>query len=682
VSIRVIRFIRDPISEEFFMKPISARLFLSFLVVLLFALFLTACGGREQVVPTPEPVATNTPAATDTPAPTATPEPTATSVPTNTPIPTTTPEATFGFVDFESPEAGVSLRYPGEWFTSDLSGFTVFASHQELLDAPEPGEEGAVALVIAGDATEFDSNDPVEILNASLEEFNLADDAEIVEGPTAVTINGQDAATAVIHGVTDNGTPLSAFVTAILNADRVVVFLAATPSETEAQFLPTFEAMANTIEVGEPTEPEVTRPAVEGTLLYGETATSAVTEAGPSAWGFIGLEGEVVDIIIRPLTDELDVVVDVLDESGASILDGEVDNSFGTEEIRDLTLPSSGTFIVLVRAFSDGVGDYELTVAEAGTLEEGQNPIQYGETMQGTLASEEETATWSFTGSVNDLVDITVTPLTDEFDVVVDVLDSSGASILPDGELDDSFDVEYIRVLRLPADDQYVISIRGFAGNTGDYEVSLALANSGLPGSFVFAADTLDAAEDEHFFPFTAVANEVITAQVNPEPEVDVVVSVYNDDTDELLDEVDLSTGFEELVFTVPADGNYYFAVKGFDGSTGAYEVTLLGSDAVIFELAFGDSVIGRLGESGYIDYLFSGVTGDTIVLTAETADALDLTLAIQDLDDNVLAEMDDNGSAAAETLTYTFTEDKLIIIRVEEFFGAQGEFTLSFDAG
>lgn len=67
------------------------------------------------------------------------------------------------------------------------------------------------------------------------------------------------------------------------------------------------------------------------------------------------------------------------------------------------------------------------------------------------------------------------------------------------------------------------------------------------------------------------------------ELEFDVIVQVYKD-TGQLLDEVDATTGFEELLFTAPADGIYYFRIAGFDGSTGEYDVTLIGSDRVSWQ--------------------------------------------------------------------------------------------------
>ena len=650
-------------------------LLLSVMLVTILGLLLVACGGGEEepVIPTavPEQPAADTPA----PLPTNTPEP------TDVPAPTETPEPEVGadFIPFDSETQGFSLRYPDSWFTADLFGFAMFASSEELLDSPDVGEEGGVIVVISGDAAEFEASDPVALLNEAAVEFDLAEKSEMTEGPTAVTINGQDAATAVVKGTTDNGTPLSSFLTIITNGDRVIVVMAATPTESEKEFRPQFEAIANSIEMFEPVA--APPPTSQGVLLFGVTETSSVTDSSGSAWEFIGLEGESVDIIVRPLADDFDLIFDLLDESGSSVLDMEVDESFGLEELRNFALPTSGTYTISIYGFAGSMGDYEITLAEAGAMAgTASGSIGYGSLLSGSVVSGEN-ASWTFTGEARDFVDITVAPF--DFDLIVDVLDPSGVSLLDEGPLDDSFDTEFIRVLSLPEDGTYTIVVGGFDGEFGDYEIAVDLSNGGLPGSIVFAADTLEESEsaEGHAFPFTALTGEVVSFYVDPEFGFDTVIEIVNDDTDEILEEIDATTGFEEALFSVPEDGNYYFQVKGFEGSFGTYDATLLGSDFVIFELAAGDGVVGLFGDDGVIDYIYRGSAGDTIIFTAESEDDLDLMMTMSDLDDNVLLTVDEFVEGGSETLSYTFTEDLIVFLTVSEFNATPGQFVLFVDA-
>jgi hypothetical protein len=650
-------------------------------LITILGVLLTACGGGEEPTAEPAPTAeqpVEDSAEEEIASPTDTPEPAPTDTPE--PPPTEEPEPEVELTRFESAEAGYAIQYPAGWFTDGMAEFMTFASAEELLDSPDPGEEGGVVLVVVGTEGDFDDPDPVAILQQMTDEIGMVEEEgmEVVQAPTAVTLNGNDGATTSFKGTTDSGTPLSAYITVAKSGGQVIVMVAATPSATESEFQPIFEAMANSIEIFEPVAPPP--PESGGTLLYGTTQTGSVTAAGPAAWDFIGLEGETIDIIVRPLADDFDVIFDLIDESGNSVLDIEVDESFGTEELRSFTLPASGTYIISIYGFGGSTGDYELTLAEAGTMTGTAGSISYGDLMVGAIAST-ETASWTFNGAEGDFVDITVTPY--EFDLVVDVLDPSGLSILDEGPVDDSFDTEFIRVLFLPETGTYTIAVSGYEGEVGDYEVMVNLSNGGLPGSILFAADTLEEAEtiEGHAFPFTALTGEIVTFHVNPELGFDTVVQIINDDTDEILDEIDYTTGFEEVIFSVPEDGNYYFLVLGFEGAYGEYDATLLGSDYVIFELAYGDGVIGRFGPDGVIDYIFRGTAGDSVTFTAETNDELDLMMTMTDLDDNLILSIDEYVEGGTETLTYTFTEDLVVFLTVSEFNAMQGQFLLFVDS-
>ena len=656
------------------MKRYRSHVLVTILLIVIVGALLAACGSSEEAMPTSVPAAVDTPVP---PPPTDTPAPPPTDTPPPPPTETPTPDVTADFTTLESAEGGYAIDYPANWFTDGFGGINTFASAEELLDAPDPGEEGGVAIVIGGDTAEFDGEDAVARLTQAIEEIDIVEEVEFVQEPTAITINGQEAATAVMQGDADNGTPLMAFMTLISKGDQTIIMIAATPAETEPEFRPIFEAMADSIQVKEPVAAPL--PESDGILFYGDTAAGSITDASPATWEFIGLEGEVIDVIVRPKTEEFDAILDLLDESGNSVLEAEIDDSFGVEELRDFTLPTSGSYLIAISGFANSTGDYEVTLAEAGSLVGAEGAISYGETLAGSVTAEEG-STWGFTGGAGDFVDITVLPL-EEFDLVVDVFDPSGSSLLEEGPLDDSFDTEFIRILPLPDDGAYTIVVTGYEGEVGDYEITLDLSNGGQPGSIIFAADTLTEDDEEgHAFPFTAQSGEVVTFQVDPEFGFDNVIELYDDDTDELLAEVDDTTGYEELLYTVPEEGNYYFLVKGFEGGAGDYEATLLGSSTVIFELALGDEVVGRFDEDAIIDYLYRGVAGDTILITAESNEELDLTLELSDLDDNILVTVDEMSAGSAEVVAYEFIEDQIIFIRVAEFFGQQGQFSLTLD--
>lgn len=750
------------------MKKITILPRFLLLLLLVMGLALAACGGSPEEAATPTPTETPPPPPTNTPVP-----------PTPTPAPSPTPDVTANFVPFEDAQAGLALSYPDGWFTQGMFGFFLFASNEALLDSPDPGEEGAVVLVIAEDTSNLETTNPLEGIETAVAGFGLGEGVETVSGPERLTINGLDSAQALVYATSEEGNiPLSIFVTILIGKERSALFFGVTPRETEADFLPTFQAMAKTVALttpvsttsmllanpsgflayGETVDGEVTAAqetavwgfsglandavsisvtpkeadfdliidvldangdsiisgpqdnafgeesvsltlpadgmyyvtvsgyagatgtfqlklqsgsATSGVIALGETVSGSVTASGPSTWEFSASAGDVLVITVTPL-DNLDAVVDVLDASGNSILPtGEVDESFGEERLPAVVIPANGKYTIAVRGFAGGTGSFSLTLQSAGTAV-GQLLV-YGQIGSGRVAAG-ETQRWSFYAMQADVVDITVTPLQEEFDLMVDVLDSNGFSILPDGEQDDFYDTEYLRVLFLEEEGFYTIAVRGFEGSSGDYEIVVTESLGGLPGSILFAKSTLDEGE-AHAFPFTAYAGETVRIYVWPGPGFDVVISLYNDDTGELIEEVDNNTGYEEIVFAVPELANYYFEITGFEGATGSYEVALLATAGAYLEAAGGDEIYGRVERDAVLEYYIQGAKGNTLTVTLNSDENADMIIALLDLDGNVLAEVDDAFSGGEEVLTYTFTADQKLVISIREFFNEVGKF-------
>ncbi len=75
------------------------------------------------------------------------------------------------------------------------------------------------------------------------------------------------------------------------------------------------------------------------------------------------------------------------------------------------------------------------------------------------------------------------------------------------------------------------------------------------------------------------------------------------------------------------------------------------------------------------IEYFIRAEAGDTLTVSVSSDEDTDIVLSFSDLDDNILAEIDDAFSGEDEVLTYTFDAEVLAIISVSDFFGGQGKF-------
>jgi serine/threonine protein kinase len=482
--------------------------------------------------------------------------------------------ASFDFTPYQSESMAVSLTYPEGWFVEEDSEIITIASDPSLVDLAEELDTGVLGALFTDSQDEFGGGNPQDMLSTAIDSFGISEDAQITSGPTATSINGQDAAIAEVSFSTDSGTPMIGLTALVSGFNRAAFVVVATPESEETRNRLALDTIVNSVSIGELVQAGTSE--VNGVVVYGDIVDGNIEAGASSIWSLIGFEGDAVDIFVEPLDEDLDVIVDVLDDSGISILpDGEIDASFDIEEIRNLIIPHEGNYTITIHGFGITTGNYQLRVFLAGQLE-------------------------------------------------------------------------------------------------GPDE----------PGSQLSAFDTLEE-NDEHAFPFYAESGGLeLNAIVSPYDELDVVVGIYNDDDDELLLEVDDAFDIENIDYVVPDPGNYYILISGFDNAVGDYDVVITGPPDITFELAFGDEVNSQLSDSSQIDYYFRAETGHIFTTIVQPDSNLDVVLEIYNLNDlsNILAEVDDSFAGESETLEYTATEDGVFVIRVRGFGGETGNFFLTIE--
>jgi hypothetical protein len=569
---------------------------------------------------------------------------------------------------FDSEELGLSFQYPATWSLDTSDDIPMLVSDERLFEEALGSVDGAVVLFLVDDAANMGEG-PLDQL---VEEVvaDMVTGGVTVDRPRLLTINGQEAATITVESVEDSGVVALSTVMAIRHEGRAVLISAAAPQATAGEYEQALDTVVNSVRLR-----PAAGPAVAGTLGYGESVRGEVAGLRGSAWRFRGAAGDVIDIEVTPVNEELDVTVDVQDSTGRSILpDGVVDEAFGTETIRRLELPAAGDYLIVLRGFAGSTGGYTLALAaqsgEAATPSGGDLVI--GESYRGRLA---RNAVDSYQlPETGETISLEVIPDA-ELDVVLDVFAADGSL---QASADTGFSGMRERLTVIAAGG--TVQVRGFAGDSGDY--TLHVEAGAEEGVRIVASNELQPGDSSHSFPFTAPGGAVITAEVVPEDGLDIAIDIWNDDDGNLQETVDLSFGVENASFTVPADGNYTLVVRALEEQPGAYTITLAGPVEVIFELATGDEVSGVFDASAAAEFLIALDPGETVVITLSPDGATDAVLEVSDLDGNLLASADEYFPGGAETLTFSAPqgtgEGTLYFIRASDYNGnAGGRFTL-----
>ena len=743
--------------------------------LLMLALSTLACNALSGAADPTEPAATAAAEATDVPATdTAVPpadEPT--EAPTEVPTTTPSPDPVAGFIEFESESMGVLFSHPSDWVVEEEFEIISVVSDASLLEA-DTFESGAGIIILT--EAEFGNVSAQEIFTRMIAEEGFVEDMTPTGLPQATTIQGHDSYQGAFTGEID-GSPVNVSMTAISGEGVGAVVLLISPSSGSEAEVAIGEAVVSTISLL-PRE----APQAEGEIDIGGTVSGQVASGSVSSWEFTASEGDLLTIIVEPEGD-LDAVVDVLDASGASILpDGEVDDSFSREEISNLAIPASGTYQVAVTGWLDSAGGYTLSVL---TTEVGETiPLSPGTSLEGTLLQSQQQR-YSFTGIGSQPVNITVEP-TDDSDVVVEIFDATGGLLL---EVDDSFGRE-VAAFTPPADGMYTIVVSEWSGDPSAYTILLAAGDGsgleglpeavlvlnqtdtlaagatqsyaveaaiyrpftvvvdpvedldvvleiydssnnlleaqdrffgleqvtfypqvsgtyvvrvsgfdasqsgnfdiaitqggpegiGAPGSVLIASSSLDPAEI-HSYPWLTLDDGRVAALVVPDGELDVILEHVNDDTGDILEEIDASFDDERFVSGSMSEAYYTIDVSGFDvEQSGAYTITLFGSEDVAFELAGGDLVYGTMGDDSLIGFSYQGLAGETLIISVTSDSQLDAIVSIEPFEGDPYVEVDGAFAGGTETAEYTFDADETVFVFVSGFSGEVGSFSMTVE--
>ena len=179
------------------------------------------------------------------------------------------------------------------------------------------------------------------------------------------------------------------------------------------------------------------------------------TELKSGIWKAIGiLFGSIIVILVAGIFILSSVAVET----------SEIDAAYegGLEQISDLRLPSNGEFSISVRGYEGSAGTYRLaltkaseTVAKNYLNQQGASfptsgSLEYDQFVDSKVTQDNATSTWTFTGDEGDIISISVMPET-EFDVLFDVLNAEGKSILKEDQPNYTMGIGILYVLLIGA---------------------------------------------------------------------------------------------------------------------------------------------------------------------------------------------------------------------------------------
>lgn len=320
-----------------------------------------------------------------------------------------------------------------------------------------------------------------------------------------------------------------------------------------------------------------------GPIAFGQALQGELPANGQHTWVFQGAARQRVSIVVAPGATTVDAIVDVYGPDGQRVAAFDEGYSGDPEVIADLALPAAGEYAILVRSFAPQGGPYTIS------LDEGDRPIAnyhdagdlaYGDVRAETLQPREAHA-WFLQGRAGDHILIRVTPLSAALDPDVWLLDGDIERVAAV----DAFAAgapETIE-LTLAADGQYIVLVRDFNGEAGDYEIALGAAPVATPetagalsyGDVIIGVLKPDTAVA---WAFNAQAGDAIDVAVTPaEASSDIVLQLRGPDGLTALAVDAGSAGEAESLaaFVVPTAGTWHVVLREYFGQAASYRLVL-----------------------------------------------------------------------------------------------------------
>ncbi|MFZ0545874.1 MAG: PPC domain-containing protein [Candidatus Promineifilaceae bacterium] len=321
-----------------------------------------------------------------------------------------------------------------------------------------------------------------------------------------------------------------------------------------------------------------------GRIEFGQEISSELLENSEHNWTFSGTAGQLVSIVLTPLDDQLDAILEVDSPDDEIVVNLDEGFAGDPEVVNGFELEVTGDYTIKVYGFAGHGGNYTLSLDQGGestTNYYDAGDLTYGETEQEFLQADEAHA-WFINGRLGDDITIVVSPLDNNLDLDVWLLDPETEPL----EMVDDYlsgQPETINSV-LPTNGQYIVLVREFFGEPGDYEISLQLndeSETEVGGVITYGQTVTGTVQPGKRveWSFNGQNGDVINVTLRPTNlSRDLVFSLV-DPSGNVVQNVDSGlAGLPErlIAYSLTADGEWKIVIQEFFGESSEYELTLL----------------------------------------------------------------------------------------------------------
>lgn len=339
-------------------------------------------------------------------------------------------------------------------------------------------------------------------------------------------------------------------------------------------------------------------PVDMGSIAYGQEMEGEIEDAPGHIYTFTGAAGDIVNITLVGDQGNVDTFLELYNASGTQVASDNDSGVGSAAAIQNFSLPSSGTFTILTRFFEGGAGSYNLSLSQ-GYMEIPANQpgecmtnaydmgtLEYGQQSNSFTISEEGDR-YLFTGTAGDEIFINMYGL-DGFDPYLELYDQACNPIASNDDSNGTLSARITMILT--SSEAFTIIARSLSDETGDYLLTLSEGEETTgyqsdPNLNAYDMGTLQIGSSNSSFTissagdmytFNASAGTIISVTVT-NAEFTPILELHDSEGTVLISSGETGTGNYATIrrFSIPASGDYVIIIRGVDGQTGDYQISL-----------------------------------------------------------------------------------------------------------
>jgi hypothetical protein len=321
-----------------------------------------------------------------------------------------------------------------------------------------------------------------------------------------------------------------------------------------------------------------------------------------------------------------------------------------------------------------------LLITGLSVLAQAVEPIEFGDTLEGSLTADTAALEYAFEGESGQYV--TITMVADNFDAFLRLQDSKGSEIAEDDDSAGNLNAR-IETFKLPFNDTFTIVATSLSGTaSGDFTVSLETAKvSNIEYTQIIQGE-LTTAETFLTYHFTGQAGDAVSIALNSDDfDSFLRLASAENSTIDLVTNDDGGGSLNALIgpYTLPETGDYVITATSLGGdSTGSFTLSL--NKVELMTLTIGEETSAELTSNAPVYFSFEGKIGQALNIRVDSDDTIDTTLRLLGPDNYELASDDDSGGRIdPEIRSYVLDRDGTFTILVSPYSeGEIGEFTIT----